>query len=242
MAQIIVLQPTRGILYTDVQNALDLELLRNEQFGFPIRTNSVPLPDCRNQLVEMALKESQWTHALLVDDDVVIPEGGLKAMLDLDVDVAMIDYPHHQQGWDKETLQDLSFGTCVYQNWKSGEKADGKEVVYGGLGCSLVKREVFEKLAKPWFRESSYIYHRDKNTGFLRITDEEYGQSQESKGAGEDAYFFKNAATEGFKFKVVPDMVATHLRLVRALPRQAMGRYRSSHTIYGNNKIDRPLI
>lgn len=227
-------------MYTEVQNALDLELLRNKQFGFPIRTNGVPLPEARNQLIEMALKE-EWTHALLLDDDVVIPSGGLKALLDLDVDIAMIDYPHHIQGWDKDTLKDYSFGTCVYQDWKPGQDHKNKDVVYGGLGCCLVKREVFEALPKPWFKESSYIYNRDDH-GHLVITDEEAERDPEARGAGEDVYFMKNATAQGFTMKVVPDMVATHLRVSRTMPRMAKGRYRASHTIIGNNRIDRPLI
>jgi hypothetical protein len=241
--KIIVATPTRGLIFTEALNALNLELIRNEQFGFPLYTLNVPLPDSRNQLIETALKESYWTHILLLDDDVVIPEGGLKAMLDLDTDIAVIDYPHHMQGYDKETLKDLSYGTCVFSPYKpeDGYNVEGKELIYGGLGCTLVKREVIEKLDKPMFKESSYVYRR-KPDGTYEVTDTEAGMSKETKGAGEDVYFFKQAKKAGYEAKAVVGKVAKHLRLTQALPRLAMGRYRSSHNIQGNDTIDKPLL
>ena len=227
--KLITIMPTRGIIYTKAEVALEDELLKNNIVPWILRTDNKPIPDCRNILVENALK-TPATHFLMVDDDVIIPEGGLKAMLDKDTDITFIDYPmHYSEGrWD-------AMGTATYDNWLPGEEFKDKDVAWAGLGCCLVRREVFEKLDKPWFRTFQKAFLRDdKGKITLKKDDEKLG------GGGEDVYFFLEAKKAGFKVKAVQDMVCGHARLSRVVTAFADGKYNTQHRIVINNKVEKP--
>jgi hypothetical protein len=96
-----------------------------------------PIPDCHNIIVEEALKDKP-DYLWLVEDDNQYPPGILKALFDAHTDVAVADYP-------------------VRGNQHSVTYNAAGELLYAGLGCVLVKREVFKKLDQPYFSvERSY--------------------------------------------------------------------------------------
>lgn len=231
MSKIITLQPTRGLLFTKAQQALEQELLANRQVPFILRTDNLPIPDCRNKLVETALTIKDWTHALLVDDDIIIPEGGLKAMLDKGTDIAFIDYPMHYTG-DKWG----AVGTATYDNWLPGQDWKDKPVAWAGLGCALAKREVFEKLDKPWFMKTSKTFARDDNGKITMSGDD----ARVSGGGGEDTYFYMKAREKGFKIANVYGMTAGHARIVRTVKAVEEGKYQTQHKIAINEVIKCP--
>lgn len=94
-------------------------------------SHGYPIPDCHNLIVEEALKDKP-DYLFLVEDDMQLPAGILKELLDADVDIALADYPvrenQHSVSYDKDG---------VFQ--------------YGGLGCALIKRRAILKLDKPYF-------------------------------------------------------------------------------------------
>jgi len=227
--KLITLMPTRGIIFTKCETALEDEILKNNMVPWILRTDNKPLPDCRNILIENALK-TPATHFLLIDDDVVMPEGGLKAMIDADTDIAFIDYPmHYDDGrW-------ANMGTATYDNWLPGDPYKDKPVVWAGLGCVLVKREVFEKLENPWFQQFQKAFVRD-NKGKINFKS---GKDVEFGGGGEDTYFYLNAIKVGFKVKQV-DMVCGHARLSRVVTTFATEKYQLQHKVVVNNQIDKP--
>lgn len=227
---IITLMPTRGLIFTKAQNALSQELMANGEPNFTLYTDNQPIPDCRNNLVETALEIPEWTHALLMDDDVIIPEGGLKRMIDLNTDIAFIDYPTHYTGdmWGK-------MGTACYDNWLPGQDWQGKEVAWAGLGCCLVKREVFEKLEKPLFKTSENMFSRDEN-GKITIG----GEFKDGEGGGEDVYFMRAARKAGFEIKQA-DGTCGHARLIKTVQPLQRGKYKTSHKIAINNVIEQPF-
>ena len=225
------LVPTRGLIFTETLNSILVENARCNQYPVILTTKDLPIPDCRNALVEDALKHpAYFTHFLLVDDDVVIPDGGLEEMLKLDADIAFIDYPmhHHKGKW-------ANMGTACYDNWLPGEDWEGKPVVWAGLGCTLVKREVFEKMEKPWFKEMSKSFVRDKK-GKVSFT----GEFPNPSGGGEDVYFFLQARKNKMKIAQVKGMVAKHLRIERFVLVLSSDKYKTQHTIKGNEKITQP--
>lgn len=237
--KIITLMPTRGIMFTVAQEAYEREMINNNQIPFCLRTKDVPIPDCRNQLVGEARQQDWWTHALLLDDDIVMPEGGLKALIEANTDVAFIDYPHHMEGFDKDKLVDLSYGVAVYDNWRPGQPTDDKDIAWAGLGCVLVKREVFEKMEGPIFQCTNWTYKRDIDTGELRMG--KAGDYEDAGNAGEDTFFYFNLRRLNIKAKKIPNMVAGHLRIERLVYRMQKGRYQMQHQIKVNNRIDKPL-
>lgn len=223
--ELIVLMPTRGIIITEVQDALERETALNHLIPLILRTHNLPLPVSRNFLVESALKVPDWKYALLLDDDVILPEGGLKEMLSINADVVVMNYP--VQG----KLDGKSVGTVVHDKDKS--------IVIAGLGATLVKREVFEKIESPWFILTQYRIRRsdDGHVGFYA------GQADgtPSGSAGEDSYFYLQVRKHNFKTKETKK-VATHARLDRLVTNTHTIRYSQQHLISKNNKIERELL
>ena len=224
-AKIIVLMPTRGLIVTEAEAALDRELAANKQSPVIIRTWDMPLPVSRNFLVETALKYDWWTHALLIDDDVILPAGGLKEMIKLNADVAVMDYPIHIK------VEGKGVGTIVRDN-------DGK-IAYAGLGATLVQRNVFEGLESPWFVLTQYRVGRGNKgeIGFYA------GQANDGKemSAGEDTHFFLHLRKNSYSVKETKK-TASHARIDQMVTSMHNNRYGRQHTITKSDKIEKELV
>jgi hypothetical protein len=149
-------------------------------------------------------------------------------------DIAVIDYPHHLGEYGGEML-----GVGTYEQWNPGEGVEGKKLAWAGLGCVLVKRKAMEKMEAPVFKNSAFRYQRNDD-GQLMM--DGGTRNALTSSAGEDVYFFFEARRLGLKTAVVPDMVAGHCRIEQFILRLSGGRYRSSHKIAVNSRIDRPEI
>lgn len=229
--KIIVQMPTRGLIFTKTQVALEEELFKNGQIPFILRTDNLPIPLCRNKLAELALSIPNWTHTLLQDDDVIMPENGLQRLIEADSDIAFIDYPMHYTGdrWG-------NMGTATYDDWLPGMDIKGKPVAWAGLGCTLVKREVFEKMQKPYYKVTQHTFTRDDN-GHITLNDDDVKMG----GGGEDTYFFVKARELGFKITPIYDLQAGHARLKRAVLATQDGKYSMQHEIAVNGLIEKQM-
>jgi hypothetical protein len=175
-----VILPTRGLVFTEVEDAIDREL---EGYPYKIyRSFTLPIPDCQNELVEKALAEYN-SHLLFIEEDVVIPEGGFEKLMLAKADIACIDYG--VEGWG-----------CVTKN-KEGE------ILWCGLGCTLINRNVFNNLDKPYFRSDIE----------LRLNDWKWVKSPPDKYGGQDIYFCTKAREKGFKIVQVEGIECKHLKL-----------------------------
>jgi hypothetical protein len=223
--KIITLTPTRGIILTETQDSIDRELANNRQIPIIIRTTDLPLPVSRNFLIESALKQDWWTHALLVDEDIIIPEGGLKELIDLNSDVAVMNYPMHRKFTDKYV------GTIQHNKDKS--------IMWGGLGCVLVRRKVFETIENPWFVLTNHQVMRDDegNVGF--VAGQTQGQLQFS--AGEDIHFYLHCLKHKFLIKETKK-TATHARIDQLITTFHDSRYVQQNKIVKTTKIERETV
>lgn len=129
--KIAVILPSRGLIFSETAD----ELLQNlTGFDYDIFfSHDNPIPLCFEKPLRTALRGS-YTHIWFVEDDMILPYDVLQTMLDADVPVATYDYPVTKSG-QGAVLSD----------------AEGR-VVFCGTGCMLVKRGVFDKLRKPYFR------------------------------------------------------------------------------------------
>lgn len=131
--KVAVIFPSRGLVMSETAD----ELLQNLQgYDYDIYfAHGLPIPDCFTEPLTRALNASEsYSHILFIEDDQILPNDILDAMLLADVPVAACDYPVSKEG------QGAIFKT-----------AEG-EVIFSGTGYLLVKREVFDKLTKPYFR------------------------------------------------------------------------------------------
>lgn len=147
--------------------------------------------EARNKEIERCLKMNP-THILMIDDDQTIPNAGWTKLLGACTDIAVIDTP------PKETDQQN-----VHYN------PDGT-IAYCTISCSMIKREVFEKLPRPWF-DSKYDF-QPSGTKNGKIIFHKLDKSTDNN-VGEDIYFVRNAIEAGFDTNVVPDIKCKHFDL-----------------------------
>jgi len=124
-----------------------------KNFSFGVAT-------AREQLAEEFLSTG-YTHFLHLDSDIVLRQDTIARMFELDADVVVARYH------DKSPLRmpqafrhsQVPFRRDAPIDFKENEifefpRPDG-DVLLSGLGCVLVKREVFEKMKRPFYLFSS---------------------------------------------------------------------------------------
>ena len=175
-SSICVLCPSRGLTFTRTEIFIDQ--IREKFNTKIIRTYDKKIPEAHNWLVQEALK-SKAEFFLFLEEDMVPSIQGISELVKQDTDIAFIDYG-------------VNGYSCSARD-KSGK------ILWAGLGCTLVKRKVFEKLDKPWFRTDKV----------LRLNDMKW-LDQEAKYGGQDIWFYTQAREAGFKIVQVPGE-AVHL-------------------------------
>lgn len=129
--KIAVILPSRGLMFSRTAE----EILRNLR-GLNYRiffSHKRPIPECFEIPTLEALNDKDVTHLWFIEDDMIVPDNTLWDMYQLDEDVVTCDYP-------------------VTKDGKGAVFTVDGEVIYTGTGCLLIKRGVFDKLSKPYFR------------------------------------------------------------------------------------------
>lgn len=169
---------TRGLIFAETI----ISIIRNGADLFPPITGK-PIPDAQNKAVLdglSSLSEFIW----FVEEDMLIPDGTLDRMLRLmtdGADIVCVDYP-------------------VNGGWSTIKTING-EIQHFGLGCTLFKRKVFEKITPPWFETDKSI---NADTGELMNIPMKYG--------GHDILFGRKVREYGFKVKKLEGVECQHLR------------------------------
>jgi len=157
------------------------------------------IADKREEQIAVGLREG-CTHIFVCDADMVYHPLVLRrlfALFDSGADLAGgLIYrgyrPYEPVMWDKDNPDKrLQF----FVDYRPGPPLE-----VGGTGCAclLIKREVFEKLERPWFVMGEEIEVR-QNVKIIRKR-------------GEDAYFTKRAVKEGFKLMIDTEFDIPHIR------------------------------
>jgi len=152
----------------------------------------------RSTFAYSALKDPKVTDLYFVDSDVVPPNGTLQKLLAHDLPVVAGIYPMNVNGekaWSFKAEGEAD--TKTYGDWRrKGSKLPEGLMNATAVGGStlLVKREVFEKLKRPWFL---IVY---------KPIDEE-GRCYDY---GEDEYFSKIVIEAGYEIKVDTSIICKH--------------------------------
>jgi hypothetical protein len=119
----------------------------------------------RNTLVQLFMDHSDYTHLLFIDADIGFSERTVMRMLELDEEVVTGVYPRKTIDWTKVIRKvkekpdikenELLASSLQYNlNVKNPEHVEVKkgfiEVLDGATGFMLIKRQVFEKMAKAY--------------------------------------------------------------------------------------------
>lgn len=131
--KIAVIFPSRGLMFSRTGE----ELLTNLRgFNYKIFfSHKRPIPDCFEYPLASALRDKEVTHVWFVEDDMVLEPDTLTRLLSENANVVTADYPVTKDGR----------GSVFYDK--------GKNVVFCGTGCLLVKRKVFDNLLQPFFTD-----------------------------------------------------------------------------------------
>jgi GT2 family glycosyltransferase len=134
-------------------------------------SSSKSLAEIRNELTEHALK-TDATHFLWLDGDEIFPQNMVQELLKHDKDIVGAWTVIRQDG--KPNVYKM-----VGKYKHTPIMGEGlKEVDRLGFGSILIKREVFEKLKRPWFSfdkhhhtEDLYFCDKAREAGFKIYND-----------------------------------------------------------------------
>ena len=156
--------------------------------------------DCataRNDIAKQTKAEGA-DYVLMVDSDVVLPSDALRNLLEEPVDVCLGYYAHRTYGkWTGEVTM-YRLGERDYtQQYQASEMAAFRasginrvEIHGGGLGCALIKADVFDRIEFPYFDWVNY------GNGML---------------LGEDTHFCSRCAAAGIPIYVDTRVTCGHV-------------------------------
>lgn len=177
--RILIAVPTYETIYPDTYKSLwDLDKCGHEVLFESVRGYDVAT--ARNRIAQKAIN-LETDYVLMVDNDVVLPKDALKLLLEDAHEVNLGYYAH------RDTNNVYSGRTCIcklkdengkeYYHYPLESEYTAKEmhiladagvtktIVHGGgMGCALIRTEVFRTLSYPWY---DWVNYGDKNRGML---------------------------------------------------------------------------
>lgn len=179
-----VVIPSRGLIFAQTVKTLHKALSGYDfSLHLPIGLN---IPDCFNVGVLEAL-DSHCDYIWIVEEDMLLPGLVLDRLFEAEADIALCDYP------DKKTGKKFSQFS-----------SDGFE--YSGIGCCLIKAEVFKKMEYPYFRKALYNLVDDKPV-FVKFREPGDGYG------GHDVHFYQEAKRLGFSIEMINEDRVGHMYL-----------------------------
>lgn len=192
MSVLICIPTDRDIDSRTAENAF--AICANYAGGASFRTvRAHPTDRCRNLCVESLLR-SQHSHIFFIDSDVVPPVGCLEAMLAVNRPIVCGIYPLQLEG-ELCTSVARKIAPNEY-GFYSEYPSKPFEADAAGMGCCLIKREVFYRISSPWFQ---------------------FVPREDGHQTGEDIYFFEKCALEGIRPLVIPQILCSHHKTVDLL-------------------------
>jgi len=186
---IAVILPSRGLIHSRTIECV-LENLTETARGYDLYfSHDLSIPECFNTPIERALKGKNskfYSYIWFVEEDMYFDKYTLSRMIEMDRAVVSCDYA------DKKTGK----GFAYFHNG---------EVVFTGMGCFLIRREVLKKLKEPYFKK---VLAEIQEDGSLKLR---AGGAKNQYGT-HDVYFCLSLSKAGFKINLTKAKVA-HLRL-----------------------------
>lgn len=171
--KILIAVPTFETIYPDTYKSIfDLD-----KGGHEVLFEFVRGYDCataRNSIAQKAL-DLETDYVLMVDNDVVLPKDALVTLLDEPKDVCLGYYAHRDTdnvyrgrtcvcklGWFNYPLESEFTAAELRELRDSGQNKI--EIHGGGMGCALIRTEMFRKLSYPWY---DWVNYADSHRGML---------------------------------------------------------------------------
>lgn len=215
---IAICVPSRGLIFSRTVECVIKGMQALGKLGIEsdyFTSHDLPIPDSHISCVEQVLANSKVDKILFIEEDNVLFLDAFMALATSEKPITLLQYN------DKNGSP---HGIIHYNNVG--------EILWGGLGAVCIKREVFEKIGKPYFR----IDHRYKivkkqtaEDGRLIVDYEEIEpidvwDSKQNKFVkrmdpyaygGLDIDFYTRARKIGYSIAVLPEYKAHHLQLIQ---------------------------
>jgi hypothetical protein len=177
---------SRGLIHSRTIASLLAELPRDWKI---IITHDLPIPEAQIQITEEALAMKP-SFILFIEEDMGLPVGILEEMIGMDKPVVTADYP--LAAFDEALGKWVGVGRSV--------RRDGSGFIrFCGMGCLLIKAEVFSQIKKPWFETNM-------------ITDEGGIMGVKRSYGGQDVWLSRQIRAAGYEIAEVP-LACKHYRL-----------------------------
>jgi len=158
MTRVAILIPHMGEISTEWADKVygPLKFVPVAEFEKIVFTcRGLPVHVARNILAETALGDEKVTHVFWVDSDIVFeqpqnPNEAILRLLMCDAPIASGIYRARQKqgfNWSAWLRSSNGNGFLPIQSWSG----NWLQVDAIGFGCVLIRREVFERIPKPWF-------------------------------------------------------------------------------------------
>lgn len=177
--KVLVAVPTFETIYPDTyQSIYELDRGGHEVVFEFVRGYDVAT--ARNRIAQRAI-DLGADYVLMVDNDVVLPKDALVRLLEHGEDVCLGYYAHRgaDNRYDGKTCICKLYapdGSAYYNYPLESEytadellcmKKQGQTMIPihgGGMGCALIRTEVFKKTSYPWY---DWVNYGDANRGML---------------------------------------------------------------------------
>ena len=177
--RILIAVPTFETIYPDTYKSMwDLDKCGHEVLFESVRGYDVAT--ARNKIAHKAM-ELDTDYVLMVDNDVTLPKDALKLLLENDADVCLGYYAHRGEDnlyhgrtclcrlKDKDGKEYYHYPleseyTAEEMRTMKAEGVTKIEIHGGGMGCALIRTDVFRKLSYPWY---DWVNYGDANKGML---------------------------------------------------------------------------
>ncbi len=185
------------------------------QYAFTIGQSI--LPHARNSLV-YDFMQTDCTHLLFIDSDIEFRAEDILTMIDADKDVLCGPAPRRQIHWERVAAAAASHvpaadlhkhtGTVVIATLDGKSSGEAQlnepfEIASGGTGFMLIKRQVFNSLARPGevptYRIGDKLFHQYFDTAIV-----------DGVLISEDVHFCQIARAHGYRIWAAPWVTLRH--------------------------------
>ena len=151
----------------------------------------------RNRIAADALN-AHYDFVMMVDNDITLPQDALKHLLEHGADFAIGYYLNRYARGENRytTLYKPGWGWNMFDAAELAQLREQGEfripVKGGGMGCSLLRTSVFERLQFPWFKWTDTSFDRYEAA-------DAYGCSDKFQSGGEDINFCNSCHDAGIE-------------------------------------------
>jgi hypothetical protein len=199
---IAICVPSRGLIFSKTTECIVGGMAELSKIGIGsiyVSSHDLTIPDCFNYCVETALQNQAVQKIFFLEEDMFVYPDAFVALATSDFPIATLQYN------DKNGSP---FGIIHYN--------EAQEILWCGFGATAIKREVFEKLDKPYFRSDvRYKIVKKQVPWGKAITDfQEIETRSDNQYGGHDVDFYTRVRKLGYKIENLSQFKAHHFKLV----------------------------